>query len=1159
MGACVSEDAPEIEKCGTLTIANPADVCERTGNGAKIVLRGDVLGLTKTYEGGSVVVEDGKITYVGCNPEGIEDATVITCPTSVISPGMMNGHEHLTYSNGTPGDWKTDRFDHRHDWRKGQDGHSKVPGPQTSNNEVVEMRAMMSGTTSIFGSGNTKGLTRSLDKESVGGIQSVYQTFPLGDSSGKTLNSGCNYDFHNSVKNYGVVTDSFDNNCPYGPHIAEGINQAAYNELICLSSTADGGYDIFKKQDKTRLAIIHGIAATPAIIAQMAQNEVSLVWSARTNVALYGDTAMAPLYDTLGVNIALGTDWIYSGSANMLRELQCVDYLNRNHYNNHFSDYDIWRMPTYNSAVAFGVDHVLGQIKAGYIADIAMYQTTTTKRGHRAVIDAENKDVLLVMMNGKLVVGNANLMTSGDTVDVCGVAKRVDTSVTGTTMSYSAINNNAQYPLFFCDEPQNEPSCVPARVEENDTEDQETTMYSGIVSMGNDSDGDGIPDSEDNCPLMFNPVRPMDTDRKQADFDKDGYGDICDAYPTCDTNDANCPVFNTNDRDSDGVDNIEDNCPDISNADQTDTDSDGMGDACDECPEAPNPGGTRCPVSELSTIQSITQGLAECKASEAGCDYKDVRVKGRVTALVYDGFIIQDPNASDAKWSAIHVDVGGKPTVALHDDVEVQGITNHNYGMAQLKEGMVTVISSNNTPVVATTVALNKLTKASTDAAKDYESGDEAVAYTSVLVKVSGLTAIDFNTQSSDYDATTSAYKYNMYLMQDASGNKVRLDDYVWTIEPKIQIGDFLSSTTGILVYDYNYHKLAPRSAADLITGLGIANMTSSVTTAEWGSNVDITLTMNQPTEAATTIQISCGSATCDSSVVVPAGSDTVTFAITMANEGDTTVTASYDATEMSVTITGVNPEMALAIASITPDTISIKPGASSDVIVKLNKPAETDTVIALSKTGEASITVPENMTVAAGNLEGTFTITANVDAVANTTAAIAATLGESTATVNVTIKDANAYANAYEMTFATTNEEKSGYGQAITATIDGADGNTFAIEANGQFRDSTYKDDMVMTAHVDKPSYFIASGLDGVGKITIEYVTWSKPGSFEVTVGETTQTQNWTETKVEGKFEYVFENESATSFKLAPTASDKKDTAVNRVVIKKITWTTNN
>ena len=62
-----------------------------------------------------------------------------------------------------------------------------------------------------------------------------------------------------------------------------------------------------------------------------------------------------------------------------------------------------------------------------------------------------------------------------------------------------------------------------------------------------DADGDGIPDSEDNCPDVNNP--------DQNDLDVDGIGDLCD----------NCPIDH--------------------NPDQTDSDEDGIGDLC-ECDAA---------------------------------------------------------------------------------------------------------------------------------------------------------------------------------------------------------------------------------------------------------------------------------------------------------------------------------------------------------------------------------------------------------------------------------------------------------------------------------------------------------------------------------------------------------------------------------------------
>ncbi len=85
--------------------------------------------------------------------------------------------------------------------------------------------------------------------------------------------------------------------------------------------------------------------------------------------------------------------------------------------------------------------------------------------------------------------------------------------------------------------------------------DSDVTTYD-FEPVPVDTDGDGVADATDNCPLISN--------SGQENTDADSQGNACDT-----------------DDDNDSVADVTDNCPLNANADQADTDADGVGNVCD--------------------------------------------------------------------------------------------------------------------------------------------------------------------------------------------------------------------------------------------------------------------------------------------------------------------------------------------------------------------------------------------------------------------------------------------------------------------------------------------------------------------------------------------------------------------------------------------------
>jgi hypothetical protein len=761
-----------------------------------------------------------------------------------VSPGLINAHDHITYDGNDPKP-VPQTYNHRHEWRRGVNGAEEIDVPSTRSTTAIqwtELRQLLAGTTSIVGSGGTAGMLRNLDdgfpasESNTEGLDydAEYETFPLDDIDGTLLNSGCNYD--DVAAGFTIPSDC------YHAHVAEGTNVAARNEFLCMAGLQSGGVDA----TENRSAFVHMIPLKPSDVLDVATVGTAVVWSPRSNIALYGATAPVTMMDSLGVEMTLGTDWTASGSATILRELACADYLNTNHYNEYFSARKLWRLVTYGAAEALLLDGLIGKMEVGYQGDISIFLPNGETDPFAQVVRANQADVALTLRSGLTLAGDTDVVDqmpdwSGSECEA--IQPRLDGKQKsacvqrefGTDFASLQSANNNYYGIAWNGEPTGEPSCMPARDGE----------FDGITAT--DSDGDGVEDSADNCPLVFNPILPVN-DGVQADFDGDSLGDVCDPCPL--SEEAEC---DPNDYDSDGFDNDNDNCPYISNEDQTDSDSDMIGDVCDACPEFSNLDGEPCPAPER-TIYEIKQ---ERLTGEA-------RVEGVVTVVDGSAFFVQVPEAEHDetlgyRFSGIYV-FGSGDGLSVGDRVEIDGVVEEFFGQLQYSGPSVEVLSSGN-PVPDPVVVSPSDVGTGIDNAEP-ELASQSLAYEAVLIEVQ------------DAEVTTDGL-----IPTRCCGASD------WGVDDILRIGDeFFESTpppigslvtvTGPLMLRYEDHRLMPRSESDIVVNSladprveSITGTTEPVFAQQDGSNLTfntpLTITLDRAAPAGG-IDVTVGSLTAD-------------------------------------------------------------------------------------------------------------------------------------------------------------------------------------------------------------------------------------------------------------------------------------------------------
>jgi hypothetical protein len=404
----------------------------------RILLTGTVVGPGGPFEG-EVLVEGNLIACAAASCAALPGAAgaTLVATNGIILPGLIDAHNHGLFNifdesdwnpaqlYGDHNDWTSDaRYQETVDAKQYLGGESGSPEDyRCEMDKYAEVKALIAATTSFLAA---PGTARSC-------YASVVRTIdtPQNDLGADRIQTSISVPSASAAQS---VCNNFASGATdaYVVHVAEGINQTALNEFASLAGRA-GGCLLSPKT-----TIVHGTALGAAEFATMAAHGMRLVWSPRSNVDLYGETARIDLAIQAGVGvIAVAPDWTLNGSANMLDELRFADAVDASRLGDILTPRRLFDMATIDAARALAVDALLGSIEPGKRADLAVIGGW---RGdpYAALLLARPADVRLVLVDGRALYGDAQLVEAGpsapgcENVAICGAPKFLCVAETST-------------------------------------------------------------------------------------------------------------------------------------------------------------------------------------------------------------------------------------------------------------------------------------------------------------------------------------------------------------------------------------------------------------------------------------------------------------------------------------------------------------------------------------------------------------------------------------------------------------------------------------------------------------------------------------------------------------------------------------------------------
>ena len=387
-------------------------------------------------------------------PPGAEQARAIVTG-GVMYPGLIDIHNHPEYAV-YPLMPITRKYRDRYEWRQYDDDYAKRierPDVILQNAEYYnlgmdvgrygEYMALAGGTTALQGGGS--GYSKTTD--AVLHARRYYRPYAKAECLTRNIETTSSagrdafsyVDIGKDVPEWQRMQEDAGRGTLI-VHLAEGTSSRMANEFGYVKASGLLG---------PNLVVIHGVGLDASHFKDMAAVGAKLIWSPLSNFLLYGKTVDVQAARAAGVAISLAPDWGPSGSKSALGELKVADLVSRQQSPPMFGDRELVEMVTRNPARALGWEKRLGQISAGFLADIIVVDDRNAD-AFRNLIAATEENIRLVIVRGEALYGDSVRLAqaraaAADIEEIAvlagGRAKSIAPNCAGSGMPDSRVND----------------------------------------------------------------------------------------------------------------------------------------------------------------------------------------------------------------------------------------------------------------------------------------------------------------------------------------------------------------------------------------------------------------------------------------------------------------------------------------------------------------------------------------------------------------------------------------------------------------------------------------------------------------------------------------------------------------------------------------------